>query len=98
MVKDYRRVTIPVILNMTPYAVQTENRYRHQLAVVISHLANPEKDQGHYMTFLRIFSQWIRFNDIEVEAVEKSAALHENFPETEASLETATILLDVAGN
>jgi hypothetical protein len=35
------------------------------------------------MTFLRIFGQWIRFNDIEVEAVEESAALHENFPETQ---------------
>jgi hypothetical protein len=51
------------------------------LAAVISHLGNPEKDQGHYMTFLRIFSQWIWFNDAEVEAIEEPAALHENFPE-----------------
>jgi hypothetical protein len=48
------------------------------------------------MTFLRIFGQWIRFNDTEVEAVEESAALHENFPETEGSPQTATILLYVA--
>jgi hypothetical protein len=34
------------------------------------------------MTLLRIFGQWIRFNDIEVEGVEEPAALHENFPET----------------
>jgi uncharacterized UBP type Zn finger protein len=65
-----------------PDAVQTKNRYPYQLAAVISHLGNPEKDQGHYMTFLRIFGQWIRFNDTEVEAVEESAALHENLPET----------------
>jgi hypothetical protein len=50
------------------------------------------------MKFLRIFGQWIRFNDTEVEAVEESAALHENFPETEGSPQTATILLHVADN
>jgi hypothetical protein len=61
-------------------------------------LGNPEKDQGHYMTFLRIFRQWIRFNDTEAEAVEESAALYENFPETEGSPQTATILLYVADN
>jgi uncharacterized UBP type Zn finger protein len=68
------------------------------LAAVISHLGNPEKDQGHYMTFLRIFGQWIRFNDTEVEAVEESAALYANFPETERLSQTATILLYVADN
>jgi hypothetical protein len=68
------------------------------LAAVISHLENPEKDQGHYMTLLRIFSQWIRFNDTEVEADKESAALHENFPETEGSPQTATIVLYVADN
>jgi uncharacterized UBP type Zn finger protein len=83
---------------MTPYAVQTENHYPYQLGAVISHLGNLEKDQGHDMMFLRIFSQWIRFNDTEVEAIEESAALHENFPETEGSPQTATILLFVADN
>jgi uncharacterized UBP type Zn finger protein len=81
MVKDCRRVAFPVMLDMIPYAVQTENHYPYQLAAVISHLGNPEKDQGHYMTFLRIFGQWIRLNDTEVEAIEEPAALHENFPE-----------------
>jgi hypothetical protein len=98
MAKDCRRVAFPVMLDITPYAVQTENRYPHQLAAVISHLGNPEKDQGHYMTFLRIFGQWIRFNDTEVKAIEESAALHENFPETEGSPQTITILLYVADN
>jgi hypothetical protein len=85
MAKDCRRAAFPVILDMTPYAVQTENRCPYQLAPVISHLGNLEKDQGHYMKFLRIFGQWIRFNGTEVEAVEESAALQENFPETEGS-------------
>jgi hypothetical protein len=48
--------------------------------------------------FLRIFGQWIRFNDTEVEAAEQSAALYENFPETEGSPQTATILLYVVDN
>jgi ubiquitin C-terminal hydrolase len=81
MVKDCLRATFPVILDMIPYAVQTKTRYRYQLAAVISHLGNPKKDQGHYMTFLRIFGQWIRFNDTEVEAIEESAAPEESFSE-----------------
>jgi uncharacterized UBP type Zn finger protein len=59
MAKDCRRVAFSVTLDMISYVVQTENYYPYQLAAVISHLGNPEKDQGHYMTFLRIFSQWI---------------------------------------
>jgi hypothetical protein len=50
------------------------------------------------MMFLKIFGRWIRFNDTEVEDVEESAALHENFPETEGSPQTAIILLCVADN
>jgi hypothetical protein len=57
MVKDCRRVAVTVVLNMTPYAIQAENSYRYQLTVVIYRLGNPEKDQGHFMTFLRIFGQ-----------------------------------------
>jgi hypothetical protein len=33
MAKDCRRVAFPVMFDMTPYAVQTENRYHYQLAV-----------------------------------------------------------------
>jgi hypothetical protein len=62
------------MLDMTPYALQTENCYPYQLAAAISHLGNPEKDQGYYMMFLGIFGQWIRFHGTEVEAVEESAA------------------------
>jgi ubiquitin C-terminal hydrolase len=86
------------MLDIPPYAVQTENRYPYQLDAVISHLGNPERDQGHYVMLPRRFGQWIRFNDAEVEAVEESAPSHENFPETEGSAQTATILLYVADN
>jgi hypothetical protein len=50
------------------------------------------------MMFLGIFGQWIRFHGTEVEAVEESAAWHENFPETEGPPQTATILLYVVDN
>jgi hypothetical protein len=93
--KDCRRVIFPIILDMTPYAVQTETRYRYQLAAVISHLGNPEKDQGYCRTFLRIFGRCIRFHDTEVEA---SAAREEKFPETDGSPQTATILVYLADN
>jgi hypothetical protein len=43
MAKDCRRVALPVTLCMTPYAVQTENRYLHQLPAVISHMGNLER-------------------------------------------------------
>jgi hypothetical protein len=42
--KDCRYVAFPAMPDMTPYAVQTENRYTYQLAAVISHLGNAEKD------------------------------------------------------
>jgi hypothetical protein len=98
MAKACRRVAFPVMLDMTPYTDQTMNCCPYQLATVISHLGNPEEDQDHYMTFLRIFGQWIRFNDTEVEAVEGTAALHQNFSETEGSPQIAAILLYVADN
>jgi hypothetical protein len=98
MAKDCRRVAFPIMLDMIPYAAHTENRCRYQLVAIISPLGNPEKGQGYYLTFLRIFGQRIRFNDTEVEIVEESAALHENFPGTEGSPQTAIILLYMADN
>jgi hypothetical protein len=44
---------------------------------------------------VRVFDQWIRFDDCGVEAVNESAALGENFPGTAASSQTASILLYV---
>jgi hypothetical protein len=86
MAKDCRSVAFRVMFDMTPYAVQTENRYPYQLVAVISHLGNPEKEQSQDVTFLRIFDQWIRFNNTEVEAIEELAVFNENFPETEGSI------------
>jgi hypothetical protein len=43
MAKDYRRVACPVMFDMIPCAVQTENRYRYQLGAVISHLGKPQE-------------------------------------------------------
>jgi hypothetical protein len=58
---------------------------------------NPDNDSGHYMTFLRIFGRRIRLSGTAVEVVEESAALQDNFPETEGPSQ-ATVLLCVATN
>jgi hypothetical protein len=50
------------------------------------------------MMFLRIFGRWIRFNRAEIETVEESMALQENFPETKGSTQTDTILFYLADN
>jgi hypothetical protein len=57
MAKGCRHIAFLVTLDITPYTVQTENCYPYQLAAVVSHLGNPDKDQGHYMIFVRIFGQ-----------------------------------------
>jgi hypothetical protein len=41
MVKDCRRVTFPIMLDMAPYAFMTKNGYPYQLAAGISHPAIP---------------------------------------------------------
>jgi hypothetical protein len=97
MAKDYSRVPCQVVLDLSPNAFSTENRYPYQLATVISHLRNHEKDQSHYMTFLRIFGQWIQFNDTQVEAFEESAPL-QKISRNRGILQTATILPYVACN
>jgi hypothetical protein len=42
-----------------------------------------------------VFDRWIRFDDSRIEAVNESVALGENFSETAASSQTASILLSV---
>jgi hypothetical protein len=84
--------------DMTPYAFQTENRYPYHLTAVISHLGNPENDQGHSMMFLRIFGRWIQLNDTEAEAVEESPGLQEGTPETKGSTQTTILLFYAADN
>jgi hypothetical protein len=70
------------MFNMAPYAFLTKNvtLINWLPAFVTQH---PENDQDHCMTFLRTFGRRIRLNNIGVEAVEESAALQDNFPETE---------------
>jgi hypothetical protein len=43
MAKDYSRGTFPVMLGITLFVFQTENRYPCQLAAVTSDLGNLEK-------------------------------------------------------
>ena len=96
MEKDCRRIDFPVILDLARYAFRQGICPRYQLGAVISHLGHPPQDVGHYMAFLKISGQWMRFNDTEVEAINQSAALEDNFLENEHSTQTATILLYVS--
>jgi hypothetical protein len=68
------------------------------LAAVFSHPADPEESQRHYTPFISVFEQWIRLNNTGVESVNESAALKGNFPETEGSTQTASILLYMSDN
>jgi ubiquitin C-terminal hydrolase len=94
--KDCRRIAFPVLLDLTSYAVDRRASYRYRLGGVISHLGLPQEHSGHYITFLRILEQWVRFDDMQVENVSESAAGEENFPVTYGSTQTAYILLYVA--
>jgi uncharacterized UBP type Zn finger protein len=96
--KDCRRIAFPLQLDMAPYALERPNRCQYQLGAVISHLGLPEESAGHYITFLMVFGQWIRFDDLSVEDVLESAALEDNFPEADGSTQTATLLLYVSDN
>jgi hypothetical protein len=66
------------------------------LAAVIAHFGIPDDDGGHDIGFVRVFCQWIRFDDCGVEVVNESGALGENFPETAAWSQTASTLLYVS--
>jgi hypothetical protein len=58
-------------------------------------LGIPDHDGRYYIPFVRLFGQWIRFDDDGVEGVNESGALGENFPETAASSQTASTLFYV---
>jgi hypothetical protein len=75
-----RHVSFPVMLHLAPYAFCREIRYECQFATVIAQLGLPDENVGHYVRFLRVFSQRIRFADTEIKAVNESAALTNNFP------------------
>jgi hypothetical protein len=53
---------------------------------------------GLYITLVRVFGQWFRWNDTAVKAVDESATLQGNFPQTEDFTQIASILLYVANN
>jgi ubiquitin C-terminal hydrolase len=69
-------------------------RHEYQLEAVIAHLGIPDHDGEHYIAFVWVFGQWIRFDD-SGEAVNERIARGENFPETAASSQTASIGLSV---
>jgi hypothetical protein len=93
--KDCHFIAFPLKLNMDPYTDWDGNHTHYQLAAVIAHLGDPDPNRGHYITFLNIFGQWILFNDRQVDFVNESNALEDNFPENEESTQTAIILLYV---
>jgi hypothetical protein len=68
------RLSFPVMLDLTPYSLHLGIRPRHQLAAIITSLGLSQEDAGNRITFLRIFGQWIRFNNTGVEAVSELAA------------------------
>jgi ubiquitin C-terminal hydrolase len=96
--KNCQRIAFPIVLDMIPYAVERHVSHRYQLVGIISHIGSPQEHLGHYIAFLRFLGPWVRFNDVEVDPVEESAALQDNFPDKDGSTQTASILLDLAEN
>jgi hypothetical protein len=96
--KDCCTIAFPVVLDMTHYAFSSPAPSHYQRVSVIAHLGDPREYQGHYITFLRVFRQWVRFNDTHIQEVPESAALEDNLPEVEDSIQTVSILLYVSDN
>jgi hypothetical protein len=85
MVKDCSRVTISG--HAWYGSIRFPDKKLTLLSIGCGHfsLGNPENDEGHYITFPRIFGPRIQLNETRVEAVDESAALQDNFLETEGS-------------
>jgi ubiquitin C-terminal hydrolase len=96
--KDCRAIAFPVTLDMTHDGFRSSAPSHYQLVSVIAHMDDLRGYQGRYITFLRVFGKWVRFDDTDVQEVPESAALEENFPEVEDSTQTASILLYVSDN
>jgi hypothetical protein len=88
----------PVMLYMIPCAFKRRRRGQDRLAAVIPRIHTLKDSLGDYITFFRVFWQWFRSHGTAVEAIDESAALKENFPQTEGSIQTARILPYVANN
>jgi hypothetical protein len=80
------------------YAFHPVIRSKYQAATVIPYLGRREDDVGYYITFLRVFGQWIPFDDSCVGAVIELAVLEDDFPETYGSMRTASILCYASDN
>jgi hypothetical protein len=91
-------VAFHVLLDMAQYALNRATPCQYQLAAVISHLRDPEEYLGHYITFVRTFGEWVRFDDTNVVPVSDSEPLEDNSPKREDCDQTATILLFVSDN
>jgi hypothetical protein len=57
MEKDFRPITFPVMLDITPYAFQRRSPCKYQLAAVISHMGYLGESQGDYITFIKVFGR-----------------------------------------
>jgi hypothetical protein len=98
MEKDCSPTAFPVILNITSYAIEGRSHYIYQLTAIISHKGDFNESPGYYIGFVGAVSQRLESNDMDVEAVEKSAALQGNLQETKGPTQTASILHCVADN
>jgi hypothetical protein len=78
---------------MTSHAFNRGVRHEYQLRAVIAHFGIPDHDGGHHIAFVRVFGQWIRFDDSGVEVVNESGARGENFPQQAGMSQTASTRL-----
>jgi hypothetical protein len=83
---------------LIPYAFHPGIPSKYQPAKVIPYLGRHEDDVGYYITFFRVFGQWIPFDDSYFGAVIELAVLEDTFPETDGSMKTARILCDASDN
>jgi hypothetical protein len=68
------------------------------MPIDLKSVSNPLEQKDHYVILIRISGQWIPFDDTCVDAVKRSEAIPENFPEPDGSNQTGMILLYVSGN
>jgi hypothetical protein len=94
--KDCRRVDFPLALDMTKYAQDPSIPQWYHLEGVIPHFGLPNGWVCHYITFLRLYGQWIEFNDPIVHSVTEKEAVEDNFSERDGSTRTGSLLLYVA--
>jgi hypothetical protein len=75
--KYFRTIAFPVTLDMTQYAFCLLTRSHSHLVSVITHLGDPRDYQSDSITSLRVFGQWVRFDDTYVQEVRELQALED---------------------